>query len=156
MINAKIVAARLGYTPEFFEFPHYAATNKQMKMAEYYFNCIYQSYPRKELQNSITYTDSPQGKRIYYIPTPIDYVHNPKDVENTIKRIKNSVDKNYAVSMFFHPALDFNKENAVVISVDENTMTRKWSLSADSALKKIVTNIQNLGYKFTRLNTDGK
>ena len=92
---------RLGYTEEFFEFPHYGATKDQLKIAENYFDVIYQSYPKQELINQLTYTTE-SSKKVYYVPTPADYVHHLGDLNGILGRLNNSMENNYTMSLFYH------------------------------------------------------
>lgn len=138
-------ANRLGYTPEFFEFPHYGATNEQIKMAEKYFDLIYQGYPSKSLENTFTYT-AVTGKKVYFMPTPADYVHTKYDITNMINRLSNSIKNNYTLSLFYHPIIDSS-----FIGEDTKGYNRVWSYG-DGALPKIQEYISNNGYKFTSIN----
>ena len=141
MAKAKEACRKLGYVEEFFEFPHYGATNEQMLMAEYYFDAVYQSYPDEKLTNYATYTTR-SGKKVYYIPTPADYVHFKRDV-SIFERIKESVDKGYTLSLFFHPVID-----EVHIEVETKDNKRVWSYSDEGSLPGIVNYIKELGYSF--------
>lgn len=142
MIAAKETCRKLGYKDEFFEFPHYGATKEQMLMAEYYFDAVYQAYPTDELANYITYTNK-WGKKIYYIPTPADYVHYIRDI-SIFERIKNSVDNGYTLSLFFHPVIDEKQ-----FSVKTEGNERIWNYSEEGTLSGIVNYIIDLGYSFS-------
>lgn len=142
MVAAKETCHKLGYNDEFFEFPHYGATDAQMKMAEYYFDAVYQSYPDNKHYNYLTYT-SRSGKCVYYIPTPADYVHYRRD-ESIFDRIKNSVSKGYALSLFYHPVIDNNQFE--IETVDNK---RVWKYSKEGTLPSIVNYVANLGYSFS-------
>lgn len=142
MVLAKTVCRKLGYIDEFFEFPHYGATNEQMLMAEYYFDAVYQSYPDNKYTNNLTYTTR-SGKKVYYIPTPADYVHFKRDA-GIFERIKNSVDNGYTLSLFYHPVID-----EAYIKTETKDNTRVWSYLEEGSLCGIVNYITELGYKFT-------
>lgn len=142
MAAAKETCHRLGYKEEFFEFPHYGATNEQMLMAEHYFDAIYQSYPDDKHYNYLTYTTR-SGKNVFYIPTPADYVHYIRDY-SIFDRIKDSADKGYTLSLFYHPVID--EKQLEVETVDGK---RVWSYSDDAALPNIVDYIIKLGYSFS-------
>lgn len=142
MAAAKETCHRLGYNEEFFEFPHYGATNEQMLMAEHYFDAIYQSYPSDKCYNYLTYTTR-SGKSVFYIPTPADYVHFIRDA-SIFDRIKNSVTKGYTLSLFFHPVID---EKHFDVKTEDNK--RVWTYSEEGALHNIVDYIVKLGYCFS-------
>lgn len=141
MAAAKETCRRLGYKEEFFEFPHYGATNEQMLMAEYYFDAVYQSYPDTKLTNYATYTTR-SGKKVYYIPTPADYVHFKRDA-SILDRIRDSVDKGYTLSLFYHPVID-----EIQFEVETDGNKRVWSYSDEGSLPGIVKYITELGFSF--------
>ncbi len=142
MILARQTASRLGYEPEFFEFPHYGATNAQLLMAENYFDAIYQQFPRNDVKDIITYTQR-SGKKVYYIPTPAGYVENTEDT-GIFDRIESTHKKGSAMSLYFHPVLDND-----YISVATLDNERVWYYSPNGILPKIVDKITGLGYNFT-------
>lgn len=141
MAAAKEACHKLGYNEEFFEFPHYGATDEQFLMAEYYFDAIYQSYPSAEFTNYATYTTR-SGKKVYYIPTPADYVHFKRDA-SIFDRIKDSVDKGYTLSLFYHPVID-----DVHFQIETKDNKRVWSYSDEGSLPGIVNYVTELGYSF--------
>lgn len=142
MVAAKETCHKLGYKDEFFEFPHYGATDAQMKMAENYFDAVYQSYPDNKHYNYLTYT-ARSGKCVYYIPTPADYVHYRRD-ESIFDRIKNSISNGYTLSLFYHPVIDNNQ-----FEIDTLDNKRVWKYSDEGTLPSIVNYVANLGYSFS-------
>lgn len=144
MRAAKELCARLGYKEEFFEFPHYSATNEQLLMAEYYFDIIYQGFPDYKLANCMTET-ARSGKRVLYIPTPADYVHFKRDYA-IIQRLDNAISKGYLVSMYFHPKIDDNK--FIIETVDG---VRTWKYDKESCLPTLIEHITKKGYRFASI-----
>ncbi len=142
MIMARQCCERLGYKAEFFEFPHYGADDTQLLLAEHYFDAIYQSYPDKRLENSITYTEC-SGKRVFYIPTPADYVHNTED-DSVYAKMEDCVKNGYTLSLYFHPVLDKD-----MLSIKTENGERLWAYSAQGALPRITDKAVNMGYAFT-------
>lgn len=142
MVAAKETCHRLGFNDEFFEFPHYGATDEQMIMAEHYFDAIYQSYPNEKLYNYFTYTNR-SGHNVYYIPTPADYVHYIRDI-SIFDRIKNSVIMGYTLSLFFHPVID---EKQFIVETSDNK--RIWKYSEEGSLPEIINYVSELGYRFS-------
>ncbi len=135
-------ADRLGYKPEFFEFPHYGATAEQIKMASKYFDFIYQGYPSKQFENTFTYT-AVTGKKVYFMPTPADYVHTKYDVNNMINRLSSSINNNYTLSLFYHPVIDSS-----FINEDTKGYNRVWNYG-EGVLPKIQQYVSDNGYRFT-------
>ncbi len=146
MIKARQSVERLGYKAEFFEFPHYGATDEQIDMASNYYNVIYQSYNKDtKLYNFFTYS-SVTGRRVYFMPTPADYVHNMQDGNGILKRITSTIQKNYTLSLFYHPAVDVN----YVFAHSENGV-RKWNFSNKAILSSILNYINLNGYTFSKM-----
>ncbi len=148
MVKAKETAFRLGYSEEFFEFPHYAATEKQQKMAQHYFDAVYQSYRKKDntVINSI-YKAKDTGKEVYYIPTPADYVKSANAREDIIKTLEDVVERQESVSMFYHPVLDKSR-----LFVTTRGRERFWFYSDQGILPGIVNYIGSHGFVFATYN----
>ena len=146
LILARQTAERFGYTAEFFEFPHYGATVEQLEMAERYYDVIYQSHPDVTKAYNIS-SRITNGKKTYYIPTPADYIHSTFDVKTMQERLTQSKAKGWEVSLFYHPALDFNQ-----ISFTTNGYTRSWNMPSNAVLPQIVNHVMNLGYTFSEFN----
>lgn len=142
MIKAKQCCERLGYKEEFFEFPHYGADHFQLLMAEHYFDAVYQPYPDRRLENNLTYTER-SGKRVFYIPTPADYVHNTED-NSIYGKMEDCVKNGYTLSLYFHPVIDRD-----MITTKTENNTRLWAYSAKGALPHITDKAVNMGYGFT-------
>ena len=73
----------------------------------------------------------------------IYYVHYRRD-ESIFDRIKNSVSKGYALSLFYHPVIDNNQFE--IETVDNK---RVWKYSKEGTLPSIVNYVANLGYSFS-------
>lgn len=146
LILARQTAERFGFKPEFFEFPHYGATVEQMNMAEKYYDVIYQSHPDVTKANNVAarITD---GKKTYYIPTPPDYIHSVYDTQGMKDRMKNAKANGWEMSIFYHPALDFDK-----IEYTSENYTRSWNYPSDAVLPQIVNQNMELGYTFTKFD----
>ena len=143
MILAKDTARQLGFKEEFFEFPHYGATAKQLKMAEHYFDVIYQGHP-KSITNIYTIND--EDKQILYIPTPADYVYFKGDIA-ILDRLDKSHENNEALSLFYHPVID--KDDIII---QTHNGKRKWYYSGNGNLPKIINKVVDLGYNFSSIN----
>lgn len=142
MRAAKECADKLGYKAEFFEFPHYDATDRQLKMAEYYFDMICQSYPSAQLANKLTYTTR-SGKKVWYLPTPADHVHFRRDYA-IFDRLESSFNNGYTISLFYHPVLDIYN-----LEVANKDGKRVWSYNEDGTLPSLVDYITKRGYAFS-------
>lgn len=149
MIYAKETCHRLGYKEEFFEFPHYGATKDQLRIAENYFDVIYQSYPKQELINQLTYTTE-SSKKVYYVPTPADYVHHLGDLNGILGRLNNSMENNYTMSLFYHPVLDIKK----ITTYTTADGIRLWYYSDQGMLPNIIEYMNSHNYKFDKIKED--
>lgn len=146
LILARQTAERFGFTPEFFEFPHYGATVQQLEMAERYYDVIYQSHPDIDKAFNISARVT-NGKKTYYIPTPADYIHSVFDTKAMTQRLDESKRKGWEISLFYHPVLDFNQ-----IQYTNDGYTRSWYIPSDAVLPQIVNHIMNMGYTFDSFN----
>ena len=142
MVLAKQCAARLGYNTEFFEFPHYGATDSQLLMAEHYFDAVYQSFPNESKKNILTYTER-SGKRVYYIPTPADYVINTED-NGIFDKMSSCYENGWAMSLYYHPVID---KDYISVSIKNDSII--WYYSPNGKLPEIVNRATELGYSFS-------
>lgn len=106
MVTAKELAKQLGYEAEFFEFPHYAMTREQGRIAERHFNVIYQQEPWTKPYGYVE-TKRSGGRAVMYVPTPADCVHSEYDREGILERLAVDHREGRLVSLFFHPNLDY-------------------------------------------------
>lgn len=104
LLRAIDILEQLGYTPEFFEFPHYATTPEQLLIVENIFDIIYQQFPESSNIGNLELLER-NGSKTLYVPTPADHVLSIYDKDGTIDRI-NNLPKDYLVSLFVHPNLD--------------------------------------------------
>ncbi|GEM_PF-472516 len=146
LILARQTAERFGFKAEFFEFPHYGATTEQLNMAERYYDVIYQSHPdvAKAYNISSRVTD---GKKTFYIPTPADYIHSVFDTPYALDRLTQSKQKGWEISIFYHPALDFNQ-----IQYTNEGYVRSWNMPSDAVLPQVVNHVMSLGYTFDKFD----
>ncbi len=142
MVLAKQCAARLGYNTEFFEFPHYGATDSQLLMAEHYFDAVYQSFPNESKKNILTYTER-SGKRVYYIPTPAGYVINTED-NGIFGKMASCYENGWAMSLYYHPVID---KDYISVSIKNDGII--WYYSPNGKLPEIVNRATELGYSFS-------
>lgn len=147
MVLAKQTAAKLGYKEEFFEFPHYGATVEQKEMAEKYFDAIYQSYADGDKIINKIHKVKNNGREVYYIPTPADYVKSANDREVIINTIQDVVNNQESVSMFYHPILDKKK-----LTVTTRNRERMWYYSDQGILPGIVNYIGSHHFVFSTYN----
>ncbi len=147
MIKAIECADRLGFDINFFEFPHYGATNDQIRMAQKYFKLIYQAIPTPSNAKGFAWT-AVTGKKVYFMPTPADYLHTKYDLNDMIKRLSVCMKNNYAVSLFYHPIIDY-------YAIHEETQgnDRIWEYE-DGSLPAILKHISDNGYIFAPIPMD--
>lgn len=136
-------AQKLGWESTAFEFPHYTATAKQLKIAEEYFDIVYQQKQPSKKPGLIEIVS--KGKRkVAYIPTPADYVQSVYDKDGIVQRLTASAQNGQEVSLFFHPSLDFN---LIFYGVSD---TRQLTVNYDNGaiLRTVIRTISNAGYSF--------
>lgn len=128
MLAAKKTARDLGYEVSFFEFPHYAATQDQLRYAEKYFDVIYQQDTTVQTKGYVVNWKRANGKVIKYVPTPADYILNKYDIEGINSRIDNCIKTKQVVSLFYHPRIDFDivqtrtEGNVRICEIKSNTI----------------------------------
>ncbi len=88
----------------FFEFPHYAATKKQIEIVEEYFDCIYQPNPATYSKKAFIIKRG--GRNIKYVPTPLGYINSIGETDNMLRNVDN-LDPETLASLFFHPTLEY-------------------------------------------------
>ncbi|KIL34392.1 hypothetical protein SD71_20440 [Cohnella kolymensis] len=99
-----------GLRPDWWETPHYAASEVQRKILEACSLLIYEDNPDVPHSRQVTYRKSKSilGKS-FYVPTPLGYVGGAT-VEQDVKRIINLVNEfgdDDLASFFYHPFLEF-------------------------------------------------
>nr|WP_240159688.1 DUF2334 domain-containing protein [Paenibacillus aceris] len=99
-----------GLRPDWFETPHYAASEVQRKILEACSWLIYENNPHDPTNRQVTYqTAASIVGRTYYVPTPLGYVSSDA-VEQDVTRIMNQVsqyEETDLASFFYHPFLEF-------------------------------------------------
>jgi hypothetical protein len=137
-------AKKLEIPYDFFESPHYAASAKQLKIAEEYFNIIYQDKENKKVTSKVKVGD----RTVTYVPTPLDYVPSNTNGANVI----NNVDKlaeNSLGSFFYHP---YNELKFISLSYNENGYPT-YKYTEDSILKRIINKLETKGFKFEKITS---
>ena len=132
----------LPYT--FFEFPHYSASKRQYKLCEEYFDYIYQ--PTPQYGGDSVVKKSIGSRVVRYIPTPLGYISDGKDVADMPKRIKELSNDGIA-SIYFHPFLEFEYIN---ITKDDNGYP-VYDYSEKSHLHKLLKIFDEQGYRFEKI-----
>ena len=141
--KAMEIAKKLDIPYYFFESPHYAATQFQLKLAEEYFDIIYQ--PRDKYVVSHVKSGS---RTIKYVPTPLDFVHNKNHASKLLRDI-DTLPSNALGSFFYHP--DHEME-FIQLSKDEKGYPT-YTYSDDGILKKIVHKLHSKGFKFEKITS---
>lgn len=149
MLQAKEIARDLGFKAEFFEFPHYEATNLDFKCAEKYFDIIYQQYPYIKNKNfgHIEKIQQSDGREVLYVPTPADYVWSRYDWEGIKTRMDTSKQKGMIMSLFFHPTVDM----VYITAQTSPEGIRKWKYEENALLPSVLNKIFTEGYSFTTI-----
>ncbi|MBR1443481.1 MAG: DUF2334 domain-containing protein [Firmicutes bacterium] len=146
MIAALKIANYFKFNVEFFEFPHYGATEQDFKTAEKYFDVIYQQSPYTMGNNKIDKI-SRGGRLIKYVPTPADYVHNRYGVSDMIERIEMSNKNEDEISLFVHPILDFEYISVGTVG----TGIREYHYSPFGVLPTIIDEVMSLDHSFNEI-----
>lgn len=142
-------AEKLGIKCGFFETPHYGILKNQLSSVEEKFNYIYEPYSEDggaTCCEHIFKTNS-NGKKVIYIPTPLDYVDGKKDCSNMLKKIRR-LNQNLLGSFFYHPYIEFED-----IKIDRGEDGYPYcSYSEQSVLHSIINQLQRQNYKFCKIN----
>lgn len=149
MLKAKEISRDLGFRVSFFEFPHYEATESDLKCAEQYFDIIYQQYLKINYKKfgHIEKIKKADGRIVLYVPTPADYVWDRYDLEGIKSRMDDSKSKNMIMSLFFHPVID-----EVYISVQTTEDGKRiWNYDEKGILPSILYKIFTDGYSFKKI-----
>lgn len=142
-------AEKLDIKCGFFETPHYGILKNQLSSVEEKFNYIYQPYSE---DGGITccehiFKTSNNGKKVIYIPTPLDYVDGKKDCAHMLKKIKR-LNENSLGSFFYHPYIEFED-----IKIDRGEDGYPYySYSEQSVLHSIINQLERQNYKFYKIN----
>lgn len=142
LTNAIHAANKLGIPYSFFEAPHNVLSPKTLRLAEHYFNYIYQSYP--DIPDKIVQHDK-FLKQVIFIPTPLGYIHGQDDLERVFMKIKK---QDLFASFYFHPFLEFHD---ISITRDGRGYP-EINYSRDSTLHRLVEEFKNYGYTFSSIH----
>ena len=145
-IEAAIASAeKLGFPVDFFEFPHYSGSEMQFKIAEEYFDTIY-NHPYKKFPTKV-YTVTKGERKVNYIHTTLDYLKSLDDIDNMVNKIKN-IGKTSLASLFYHVHFE---HGFIGISVpDGKTLEIKYHDT--SPLHRIVNAMHATGRSFASLH----
>lgn len=143
MQMAKQMASALGFEDQIFEFPHYAFTEEQLRIAEKHFDVIYQQYTRVKEQGKPERIRK-GGREILFLPTPLGYVPSVEQLPEILEKI-DTLPEDQLRSLFFHPFMDFTKIHLTTTANGERTYT----YDPDSVLVQLVDKITNSGYVFS-------
>ncbi|MDB5052658.1 MAG: hypothetical protein JWM44_708 [Bacilli bacterium] len=100
----------VGLHPDWFETPHYAASEVQRKILEACAWLIYEDNPEAPHSRQVTFRSSRSifGKT-YYVPTPLGYVGGATVERDVIRMMSqaNRFGEDDLASFFYHPFLEF-------------------------------------------------
>lgn len=143
LTNAIQAANKLNIPYGFFEAPHYVLSPNAERLAEHYFDFIYQSYPGDPSNPDKVVRKGNFNRYITYVPTPLGYIHGEDDLSRVFNQIKQKGPKPLA-SFYFHPFLEFRN---ISITRDD-TGYPQMLYSQDSILHKLVKEFKRQGYTF--------
>jgi hypothetical protein len=99
-----------GLRPDWFETPHYAASEVQRKILEACIWLFYEDNPDAPNSRQVTFRSSRSIlEKTYYVPTPLGYIGG-ETVEHDVNRMISQVNhfgENDLASFFYHPFLEF-------------------------------------------------
>lgn len=132
-----------GLRPDWFETPHYAASDSQRRILEACSCVIYEENPAEPGSRKVTEVASRSriGKT-YYVPTPLSYVGGAfveRDVVRIIREAESYADDDLA-SFFFHPFLEF----PYIRLLDDGRVL----YAEDSPLRRIIREMKAMGRRF--------
>lgn len=142
-------AKKLDIKCSFFEVPHYAILPPQLDVVEKNFDIIYEPY---SIDGGITeykgiVRKSNSGRKVVYVPTPLNYVDGKGDCNNMLKRI-DSVNKDALASFFYHPYIEFDD---IRVYRDEKGYPH-YQYSDKSVLHQVINKFSERKYKFIKIN----
>lgn len=138
-------ASSFGFTPEFFEFPHYVSTMDEESVVEESFSVIYQQKTNRRPLGEIETVEREDGRTVMYIPTPAGYVDEAG--ESGKQRILSSLDSledGKLPSLFFHPY----REYPYIECCTTEDGKRQILYAEDSIMHAIVDKITSMGLTF--------
>ena len=134
---AKDAAAKMGFEPKFFVFPHYVCTDEQLAAAIREFGIVYQS-PNK----MVTYFPTENGLA-RTVPTPLGYFAPTDDVETKISEVEE-LPQGTLMSFFFHPYIEYESISIVSRKGD----IQSWHYDENSLLHKVIRAAHSVGAEF--------
>ena len=143
MQKAKQMANALGFEDHIFEFPHYAFTEDQLRIAEKNFDVIYQQYTKAKKVGRAEWVRK-GGREILFLPTPLGYVPSMEELPGVLEKI-DTLPEDQLRSIFFHPFMDFTKIHLTTTTKGERTYT----YDSDSVLVQLVEKMTRSGYAFS-------
>jgi len=145
-IEAAIASAeKLKFPIGFFEFPHYSGSEMQFKIAEEYFDIIY-NHPYKKYPSKV-YTVTKGERKVKYIHTTLDYLKSLDDVDNMVNKIRK-IEKTSLASLFYH---DYYEHGFIRIRVPDGK-TMEIQYYDTSPLHRIVNAMHAAGRSFASIH----
>jgi hypothetical protein len=133
-------AETLDLSYSFFEAPHYAISQADLKLAEKYFDYIYEPYPSAPSK----VFKSKVGKRVVkYIPTSLTYLNGKQDTPKMLSKIQD-LSPEVLASLFYHPYIEFND----ISLIQQPDGYPDYQYSETSVLHQLSKGFSEQGYKF--------
>jgi hypothetical protein len=144
-VQALELMDRAGIPVDYWETPHYTATQEQYRVLSKYFGLIYDPNPANKKFNNISSWDSTgaDNESVVFVPAPLLNVIKDKDVN----RILTQLDKNDPVqlaSFFFHPWLEFKS----MYKMKAKEGYEFYAYETDSYLHRLIGGFKERGYRF--------
>lgn len=141
--DAIAYAKRLGFDSRIFVFPHYSSTVQHQRIAEKYFDVIYQQSFYRNCMGKIDRVVRVDGT-VRYIPTPIGYVASLEEIQETLNKI-DALPSDQVMSMFIHPILEYQS----ITCFTNQEKKRIFVYNKNGILPQIVRKLESKGYSFT-------
>ncbi len=139
------VMDKVGIPVDYWETPHYTATQEQYRVFSKYFGLIYDPNPLDKKFKNMSSWDSTgtDNECAIFVPAPLLNINDDKDVN----RIFSQLDKNDPVmlaSFFFHPYQEF--KSMYRVRAEEGYYF--YAHETDSYLHRLIEGFKERGYRF--------
>jgi hypothetical protein len=150
------IMQKAGFTPRFWEAPHYHTTPEQDELFRSYFGLNYQADVQSAPTSGAKYKNNRNTRNgaaslgSVYIPTPFSYIPYNKDERMILDKLGKS--KNIA-SFFYHPFLEFKYLNPVIENngmpaLRDGIPVYSYEHNSKSVLHKLVASLEAKHYQF--------
>lgn len=136
---------RAGIPVDYWETPHYTATQEQYRVFSKYFGLIYDPNPLDKKFKNMSSWDSTgtDNECAIFVPAPLLNIKDEKDVKRIFSQLDNN-DPVMLASFFFHPYLEFKS----MYKVKAKEGYEFYAHEPDSYLHRLINGFKERGYRF--------